>query len=166
MGSLIIDSQRGRNVRVQMFNGDVAAYRAVLRDRVSDARRGFDWLAATGWADPQRLLLFGESQGGAAGLVAATDGELRVPQVLFYPPCGQLQKTAGLGAYPRSLWILAEYDEMAPAKDCIAMWDDYFRAGAPASSIQAVTIPRAHHAFDIPMTQPAFFAGNRLETSP
>lgn len=150
VASLIIDSQRGRHAHGQSFTGDISAYIALLRERARDARRGLDWLATVGWADPGRLVLFGQSQGGGAALIGVADELLAVPTIALYPPCGTPERTAGAQAYPRSLWLLGEYDDLTPAKTCLDMREALVRAGAPGASIETVVIPKAFHAFEYP----------------
>lgn len=148
-GVAFVSLQRGRTPPPQRFGGDMAAYIAQVRERASDARRGLDWLASTGWADPQRLLIIGQSLGGTVGIVGAVDGLLGVPQVALYPACdSQLAPPGRLERFPRSLWILGEYDPVTPAKTCIAMREAFLRAGAPA--IEVVTQAKAYHEFDFP----------------
>jgi dienelactone hydrolase len=164
MASLVIDSQRGRHTSGQPSPRTAADYLALLRERTGDAQRGLEWLASTGWADPQRLLLFGQSQGGATAIIGAADGVLRVPQVDLYPVCKIMPaKTSGLQGFPRSLWVLGEGDEVAPAKDCLQLRASYTSAGAP--SIDLVTIPGAYHAFDFPMSRPGTYLGKHVEFS-
>lgn len=148
-GMAFVSVQRGRSPRAQGYNGDLAAYIAMMRQRADDARRALEWLSSTGWADPRRLLIVGQSQGGSVGILGAVDGTLAVPHVALYPPCAIRQEPpTRLERFPKSLWILGEYDPIARAKDCIAMHEMFLRAGAPA--IELVTLPKAYHEFDFP----------------
>jgi dienelactone hydrolase len=154
VASVVLDSQRGRHAHGEVYRGDVGAYVSILRERVVDVQRVLEWLPSTGWADPARVVLFGESQGAMAILLGALNGSLRVPQIDLYPPCGPSGVQRGyvhtnLKGYPRSLWVLAELDEVGPARDCIALDRLLTEGGAPA--IKVVTIPQAHHGFDLPV---------------
>jgi dienelactone hydrolase len=163
VASVVVDSQRSRKQASQDIWG-TPAYLQLLRDRAIDLQRTIAWLRATGWADAGRLLIFGESQGGGVALVGATEMALAVPQVVFYAPCAAIPPR-GNPAYPRSLWLAGALDELAPAKDCVALRDNLIKMGTPASSIKAASIPGAYHAFDLPMSQPQTWLGKRAEFS-
>ena len=161
IASLIIDSQRGRNTQFAPPPRNVADYLKLLRERAGDAQRGLEWLATTGWADPQRLFVLGQSQGGTTALVGAVDHVLQVPQIDLYPLCIVAPKSVKLRDFPKSLWILGGKDELAPPNDCMLLRSAYLGAGA--DDISAVTIPGAYHAFDYPMPRPGTYLGKRVE---
>jgi|HubBroStandDraft_3_1064219.scaffolds.fasta_scaffold64243_1 hypothetical protein len=56
--------------------------------------------------------------------------------------------------------VLSPYPFFAVAP----MRDGFIRAGAPSTDL--VVIPKAHHGFDIPMTQPGTWLGKRVEFNP
>lgn len=150
--SVVIDSFGGRGLQSFHSTGDRTAYMSMLRNRVGDVQRLVNWLQAQPWVDPQRIALFGQSQGGSVAEIAALESGLQLPQILFYPGCDPkyFDSHALPASYPVSLWLLGEQDRVTPAKACQAL---LARMGTAARSTKVITFAGAHHTFDWPVAE-------------
>jgi len=147
VGSVIVDSFRGRGLQNFQSTGDRTAYMAMLLQRASDLRRVVDWARTQPWVDAQRIAIFGQSQGAIAATVNAVETSRGLPEIAFYTGCDAryFDSHPVPSTYPPSLWLLGADDKVTPAVDCEA-----FRArmGGVGQSIKIIVFPGATHAFD------------------
>jgi dienelactone hydrolase len=151
--SIVIDSFRGRGLsQFNYFPGQRDAYVNMLRQRATDLARTIEWLKTTDWADPSRLLIFGESQGAIVAGLAAVERSVRLPQIDMYLGCNPAywNDHPPPKDYPPSLWLLGEQDGVTPPKACIEARKRMAELGGNADAIKLIVLPGAFHAFDFP----------------
>jgi len=107
-------------------------------------------------------IVFGESQGGSVALIASSERGSRLPQLLFYPLCGSVPPASRGADYPKTLFVMAANDKLAPASACVDTQARLTAGGTPAASLRLVTMPDAYHAFDLPIPKPMEWLGNRI----
>jgi dienelactone hydrolase len=141
--AFIVDSFSDRNLK----------YRGYGITTVYSPERAFDILSAARYLkglpfiQGQKLGVMGWSHGGGA-VLGARNRQRRHPDlrlqamVAFYPICRDVVWVAGTTPL---LLLIGEADALTPAEDCRALLPS---GGARGESIQLVTYPDAHHAFD------------------
>lgn len=162
VASVIVDSFRGRGIANFHFTGNRDAYLAMIANRVVDARRTIEWLRMTSWADPAKVLVFGQSQGAIVGTHMSLETDVRAPQIAFYNGCdaNYFASKPASANYPPSLWLLGGADEVARSNWCETFVKRMAEKGGNASAIKLIVFPDAHHTFD--WQQPRRMWGNRM----
>jgi dienelactone hydrolase len=156
--ALVLDSFAPR--RVGYACGEPTRVTPVQRawDAFSAARQ----LVALGIADPDRLVLQGDSHGGWSTLMALARGRWSLPEhfaagIAWYPYCGGFQN--GFGA--PLLILIGEADDWTPAALCRSLADRLKRANSPPEP-QLALFPGATHAYDFPLGPRTNRLGHRM----
>ncbi len=165
IATLLVDSYRGRGLDGSLVCRTDASP-GWLGKRADDAARAIDWVLTTDWVDVDRVLVFGESQGGRSALALAFRSKRRYPTVGMYINCPQdYWKTHdAMSDFPPSLVILGELDALAPPERCRTFLSELRAKGGNADAISLVVMPGAYHAFDFPGISGRFSIG-RVEYS-
>ena len=119
------------------------------RERVQDAYAALKWLEKQEYVAKGRAGLLGWSNGGTGTLYAMRSRQkyrgFRAA-VAFYPGCRTLSRSrTPYTAYAPTLILTGEADDWTPAEYCVALTAIAKKHG---SSVDIVTYPGAHHAFD------------------
>jgi dienelactone hydrolase len=121
----------------------------------ADAAAGFRWLAASGWADPTRIIALGMSRGGAAAVhmavelnrrrVAATDAVFAAHVAITPGGCNfQAQDARTTGA--PIFFMLGDLDDETPAQPCLEYAQRLRAAGN--GNVRLAVYPGVYHAYN------------------
>jgi dienelactone hydrolase len=127
-----------------------------FRERPRDARGALRWLQSQPFVRKDRVGLLGWSNGGTTVLsaidarsqarpVGITD-DFRVA-IAFYPGCRSTEQNVKWTTHIPLTILIGEADDWTPAALCSSLVNRVCREGA---SVEIVTYPEAHHAFDAP----------------
>lgn len=165
---IVVDSNTPRGIdRGRAMREICSGARFWGRERAGDVVAMLAWVATLPDADPNRVVLMGQSHGAWAvmDLMAMTfplerPTGLRRPlpenirqqvdgAVLFYPYCGafSMSDEDGWALSPPSLMILAGEDDVVSTLACQEVAGDLQSAGLP---LDVVLLKEAGHAFDEP----------------
>jgi hypothetical protein len=102
--------------------------------------------------------------GGTVGIFAATERDMKLPQVQIYPYCakwllGGLKPKPG---YPPSLWLSGEEDAIATLPETKVCAEKIAAAGNPGT-VKLVVLP-VKHMFDRYPREPTY-SGSGVEAS-
>ena len=120
------------------------------RERVEDAYAAAQWLSRQPYVAAGRIGLLGWSNGGTGTVYSMRPASRRDPgfraAVAFYPGCRTLSRaTTPYRAYSPLLILSGEADDWTPAEPCRQL---AVLAQQDGASVEIITYPGAHHAFD------------------
>jgi dienelactone hydrolase len=153
IAAFIVDSWETRGIRsVQALKGKKLPHSFAIR--ISDAYAALELLSTHPKIDKRKIAIMGYSHGGAVALFVVSEkirysfiaDDLRfAASIAYYPFCFPQIKDIDFTDAP-ILMLLAEKDNMAPAKPCL----DYARRIKGAGvDIKTIVYKNAHHQFPV-----------------